>query len=183
MQSSRDISKSQTYFTDVKRNCNVYKIETTFKTASTRKFKQYISCQSTYFLNPNPHTVPLIPNRYGKRGVCAGLSPSPTPSTRRPISHWWARWVSVACLGHVLRGGTGRAGGGGPGGGGCERRKCVSHPENRAYTHQILQFSYFLPGNEPIRGSHFSSFQHILPLKQYNGWISIKSIKTKIILY
>ncbi len=41
--------------------------------------------------NPNPHTVPLIPNRYGKQGACAGLSPSPTPSTRRPISHWWAR--------------------------------------------------------------------------------------------
>ncbi len=68
-------------------------------------------------LNPNPHTVLLIPNRYGKRGACAGLSPSPTPSTRQPISHWWARWVSVACLGHVLREGTGRAGGGGPGGG------------------------------------------------------------------
>ena len=54
-------------------------------------------------------------------------------------------------------------------GGGRERRKRASHPVNRAYTHQILQFSYFLLGNEPIRGSHFSSFLHILPLKQYNG--------------
>ncbi len=54
---------------------------------------------------------------------------------------------------------------------------------NTVYTHNILQFSYFLLGNEPIRGSHFSSFLHILSLKQYNGWISIKSIKTKIILY
>jgi hypothetical protein len=54
-------------------------------------------------------------------------------------------------------------------GGGRERRKRASHPVNRAYSHQILQFSYFLQGNEPIRGSHFSSFLHILPLKQYNG--------------
>jgi hypothetical protein len=54
-------------------------------------------------------------------------------------------------------------------GGGRERRKRASHLVNRAYTHQILQFSYFLLGTEPIRGSHFSSFQHILPLKQYNG--------------
>ena len=42
-------------------------------------------------------------------------------------------------------------------------------PCNRAYTHKILQFSYSLLGNEPIRGSHFSSFLHILPLKQYNS--------------
>jgi hypothetical protein len=67
--------------------------------------------------NPNPHTVPCVSNRCGKRGACAGLSYSLTPSTRRSISHWWARRVSVACLSHVLRGGTGRAGGGGPGGG------------------------------------------------------------------
>ncbi len=68
------------------------------------------------------------------------------------------------------------AGGDAPGGGwgaeqggGRERRKRASHPVNRAYTHQILQFSYFLLGNESIRGSHFSSFLHILPPKQYNG--------------
>ncbi len=30
-------------------------------------------------INPNPHTVPCVPNRYGKRGACAGLSPSPPP--------------------------------------------------------------------------------------------------------
>jgi hypothetical protein len=64
-----------------------------------------------FFFNRNRHTVPCIPNRYGKRGACAGLSYSLTPSTRRSISHWWARRVSVACLSHVLRGGTGRAGG------------------------------------------------------------------------
>jgi hypothetical protein len=85
---------------------------------------------ATPHLNPNPHTVPCIPNRYGKQGVCAGLSPSPIPSTRRPISHWWARWVSVACLSHVLWGG-GWAGQGG----GRERRKRASYPVNRAYTH------------------------------------------------
>jgi hypothetical protein len=71
---------------------------------------------------------------------------------------------------------TRRAGGGGPGGGwgagrggGRERRKRASYPVNRAYTHKILPFSYSLLGNEPIRGSHFSSFLHIWPLKQYNG--------------
>ncbi len=69
-------------------------------------------------VNPNPQTVPLIPNRYGKRGACTGLSPSPTPSTRPPISHWWALWVSVVCLGHVLRGGDGPGGGWGAGRGG-----------------------------------------------------------------
>ncbi len=42
-------------------------------------------------LNPNPHTVPCVPNRYGKRGACAELSYSLTPSTSRSISHWWAR--------------------------------------------------------------------------------------------
>ncbi len=30
-------------------------------------------------------------------------------------------------------------------------------------------------GSEPISGSHLSSFLHILPLKQYNGCISMKS--------
>jgi hypothetical protein len=67
-------------------------------------------------------------------------------------------------------GGKGRAGDGGPGGeGGRERLKRASYPVNKAYTHKILQFSYSLLGNEPIRGSHYSSFLHILPLKQYNG--------------
>ena len=32
------------------------------------------------WLNRNRHTVPCIPNRYGKRGACAGLSYSVTPS-------------------------------------------------------------------------------------------------------
>jgi hypothetical protein len=69
-----------------------------------------------------------------------------------------------------VAGGDAPGGGWGAGrGGGRERRKRASHPVNRAYTYQILQFSYFLLGNEPIRGSHFSSFLHILPLKQYNG--------------
>ena len=59
----------------------------------------------------------------------------------------------------------------------------VLYPVNRAYTCQIFSFSYSLLGNEPIGGSHFSSFLHILPLKQYKGRISIKSMKMKIILY
>ena len=46
----------------------------------------------------------------------------------------------------------------------------VLYPVNRAYTCQFFSFSYSLLGNEPISGSHFSSFLHILPLKQYNGW-------------
>ncbi len=65
--------------------------------------------------------------------------------------------------------GPGRGWGAGRGGGGRERRKRASYPVNRAYTHKILLFSYSLLGNEPIKGSHFSSFLHILPLKQYNG--------------
>ncbi len=66
--------------------------------------------------------------------------------------------------------GDGPGGGWGAGRGGRrERRKRASHPVNRAYTHNILQFSYFLLGNEPIRGPYFSSFLYILPLKQYNG--------------
>ena len=82
--------------------------------------------------------------------------------------------VGAMSLGRVsqprVAGGDAPGGGvGGRAGGGRERRKRASHPVNRAYTHQILQFSYFLLGNEPIKGSHFSSFLHILPLKQYNG--------------
>ncbi len=68
-------------------------------------------------------------------------------------------------------------------GGRREGRKHILYPVTRAYTHKILLFSYSLQGNEPISGSHFSSFLHILPLKQYKGRISIKSMKTKIILH
>jgi hypothetical protein len=69
--------------------------------------------------------------------------------------------VGLMSLGSVSRPRVAR--GDGPGGGGRrERRKRASHPVNRAYTHNILQFSYFLLGNEPIRGSHFSSFLLIL---------------------
>ncbi len=53
--------------------------------------------------------------------------------------------------------------------GGGEERKRFSYPVTRAYTQQILIFSYLSLVDEPIRGSHFSSFLHILPLKQYNG--------------
>jgi hypothetical protein len=74
--------------------------------------------------------------------------------------------VSPMSLGSVSRAGScwgGRAGWGvgGPGGGGREGHKCISYPVTRAYTHKILQFSYSLLGNEPISGSHFSSFLHI----------------------
>ena len=67
--------------------------------------------------------------------------------------------------------------------GGREGRKRISYPVTKAYTHKILLFSYSLLGNKPISGSHFSSFLHILPIKQYKYRISIKSMKTKIILY
>jgi hypothetical protein len=43
------------------------------------------------------------------------------------------------------------------------------HPVTMAYKHQILTVSFLLLDNEPIRGSHFFSFLHILPLKQYKG--------------
>jgi hypothetical protein len=39
----------------------------------------------------------------------------------------------------------------------------------RAYKHKILTVCSLLLDNEPISGSHFSSFLHILPVKQYNG--------------
>ena len=78
------------------------------------------------FIDLSVHSQPW-PNRYGKRGACAGLSYSVTPSVSQSISHWWARRVPVACLGHVLRGGTGRAGGGGPGGWGGVRGGCGAH--------------------------------------------------------
>ncbi len=72
-------------------------------------------------------------------------------------------YSNVLGLSHVLRGGgRARRGVGGRAGGRRERHKRASHPVNRAYTHNILQFSYFLLGNEPIRGSHFSSFLHVL---------------------
>ncbi len=45
-----------------------------------------------------------------------------------------------------------------------------------------MQSLVFLTGWEPISGFHFSSFLHILPRKQYNGWISMKSMKRQIIL-
>ncbi len=47
---------------------------------------------------------------------------------------------------------------------------------------QISEVWFLSLDDEPIRGSHFSSFVHILPLKQYNGWTSMKSMRTQIIL-
>jgi hypothetical protein len=69
----------------------------------------------------------------------------------------------MSLRGGVLGGGGGREG--------REGRKRISYPVTRAYTHKILLFSYSLLGNEPICGSLFSSFLHILPLKQYKGRI------------
>ncbi len=47
---------------------------------------------------------------------------------------------------------------------------------------QKFEVWFFFLDNEPISGSYFSSFLHILPLKQYNGLISMKSMKNLIIL-
>ncbi len=58
----------------------------------------------------------------------------------------------------------------------------ISYPVSRAYTMQNSEVWFLSLDDEPIRGSHFSSFVHILHLKQYNGWISMKSMKTQIIL-
>ena len=91
--------------------------------------KLLLYCRYLETFNRNRHTVPCIPNRYGKRGACAGLSYSVTPSVSQSISHWWARRVPVACLGQVLRGGTGRAGDGGPGGGGGVRGVSAAHSQ------------------------------------------------------
>ena len=45
---------------------------------------------------------------------------------------------------------------------------------------QNFEVWLLLLDNETISGSHFSSFLHILPLKQFNGWISIKVWKDKL---
>jgi hypothetical protein len=58
---------------------------------------------------PIPSCVYLIDTGY--EGRARDSRHPPPPSTRRSISHWWARWVSVACLGHVLRGGDAPGGG------------------------------------------------------------------------
>ncbi len=47
---------------------------------------------------------------------------------------------------------------------------------------QILTVWFLLLDDEPISRSHFSSVLHILPLKQYKGLISMKSMKTQIFL-
>ncbi len=129
---------------------------------------------------PTPYRVYLIDT--GKEGRARDSRP-PQPHPQVDLfSLVGAASPSSVSRPRVARG-YGPGGGWGAGRGGGVRGVSASHPVNRAYTHNILQFSYFLLGNEPIRGSHFSIFLHILSLKQYNGWISIKSIKTKIILY
>jgi hypothetical protein len=60
-----------------------------------------------------------------------------------------------------------------------EGSQWILYPVSRAYTCQIFSFSYSLLGNEPISGSHFSSFLRILPLTN-KGRISIKSLKKKL---
>ncbi len=59
----------------------------------------------------------------------------------------------------------------------------ISYPVSRAYTMQNSEVWFHSLDDEPIRGSHFSSFLHILPLKLHNCWISMKSMKTQIILH
>ena len=58
----------------------------------------------------------------------------------------------------------------------------TSYPVTRAYTMQNFEVWFLSLDDEPIRGSHFSSFLHILPLNQYNGWISMKSMKRQFFL-
>ncbi len=58
-----------------------------------------------------------------------------------------------------------------------------SYPVSRAYKHQILPFSYLLQDIEPICGSHFPSFFHILPLQKYKDWFSTKGDQTKLLKF
>ncbi len=58
----------------------------------------------------------------------------------------------------------------------------ISYPVSRAYICKILKFWFPLLYNEPISVSHFSSFTTHFASKQYNGWISMISKKTQIIL-
>jgi hypothetical protein len=55
-----------------------------------------------------------------------------------------------------------------------------SSPVSGDRTYQIVIVWFLLLDKEPISGSHFSSFLHFLPLKQYKGWFSMKSIKHKL---
>jgi hypothetical protein len=77
-------------------------------------------------VNPNPHTVPLIPNR---RGTCAGLSPSPHPIHQAT----YFSLVGPMSLGSVSRphvaggDGPGRGWGAGRGGGGGVRGVSASY--------------------------------------------------------
>jgi hypothetical protein len=110
---------------------------------------------------PIPSRVYLIDTGNKER---ARDSRRPPPPIHQAI---YFSLVGATSLGSVsqprVAGGDGPGGGwGARRGGRRERRKRASHPVNRAYTHNILKFSYFLLGNEPIRGSHFSSFLNIL---------------------
>jgi hypothetical protein len=47
--------------------------------------------------------------------------------------------------------------------------KGISYPVTKACTMQNSEVWFLSLDDEPIRVYHFSSFLHILPLKQYNG--------------
>jgi hypothetical protein len=49
-----------------------------------------------------------------------------------------------------------------------------SYPVSMAYICKNSDVWFLSLNNEPISGSHFSCFLHILPLKQYNGGILMK---------
>ncbi len=55
----------------------------------------------------------------------------------------------------------------------------ISYPVSRAHKCKFEVWFLWLD-NEPISGAYFSTFLHILPLKQSNGWISMKSMKRQI---
>ncbi len=105
--------------------------------------------------NPHPHILLFILNRYWQWG--ASVIHAPNPPTNCFSAESCARIFGTLLLvdGRALR-------------------------VSSAYKCKV----WFLSKDESpsVGGSHFSSFLHILPLKQYSGWISMKSMKRQIIL-
>jgi hypothetical protein len=59
---------------------------------------EVLFCRYTVKFNPNPHTVPCVPNRYGKRGACAGLSYSLTPLWIPIYNYSYRKFIYVSIL-------------------------------------------------------------------------------------
>ena len=130
--------------------------------------------------NPNPHWVLFILNRYGIRGPSLRLTPKQfSLEFSARIARTDGRILLVdsrelrepATCFNWSTGGENR------------QHTSICQQAERMFqmraicrlissggsTCQILTVRFLILDNEPISGSHFSSFLHILPLKQYKG--------------